>query len=332
MIFLEHISKSFQTNNKMIEVLNDINLHIVQGEIFGVIGLSGAGKSTLIRCINYLEKPTAGKVIFDGKELGKLKPKELRILRRSIGMIFQGFNLLSQRNVLKNVCYPLEIAGVPRIEARKKATELLNLVGLSDKAETYPSQLSGGQKQRVAIARALANNPKVLLCDEATSALDPNTTRSILELLQKINRTLGVTIVIVTHEMQIIQQICNRVAVIDKSKIIEIGNVKEIFLRPQSDMAKQLILPKTEVAGFIPGKRCLRIIFDGNSAFEPIISSITLECRVIVNILFANTKSIDGRAFGEMILQLPDNEASISGVLAYLDEKGIFYKQETFLK
>lgn len=328
MIEIKHLGKVFSTADGSLEVLRDINLHIHQGEIFGIIGLSGAGKSTLVRCMNYLEKPTEGQVLFDGNDMGELTPRELLKVRQSISMVFQSFNLLAQRNVLKNVCYPLEIAGIDKNEARDRAASMLKLVGLSDKANAYPSQLSGGQKQRVAIARALATNPKVLLCDEVTSALDPNTTRSILELLQSINQTMGVTIVIITHEMHVIEQICHHVAVIDKSRIVEVGEVKEIFLQPKSDIAKQLILPKGSAIPSVDGKRCLRLIFDGNSAFEPIISNIALECKVAVNILFANTKSIDGKAYGEMLLQLPEDETSIARVFRFLEDKKIYYKEE----
>ncbi|HEY8421194.1 MAG TPA: ATP-binding cassette domain-containing protein [Thermoclostridium sp.] len=328
MISLRNLCKTFETSEGTIEVLKNINLDIQKGEIFGIIGLSGAGKSTLVRCINLLEKPTSGEVIFDGMRMGDLSPKELLKVRQSMSMVFQSFNLLQQRTALKNVCYPLEIAKVPKEEARKRAEELLELVGLSDKLNAYPSQLSGGQKQRVAIARALATEPKVLLCDEITSALDPNTTRSILELLQNINRTMGVTILIITHEMEVIEQICHRVAVINGGSIVETGEVREVFLRPRSETAKQLILPKGHEISHMTGKRCLRIVFDGNSAFEPIISNMTLECRAVVNILYANTKSIEGRAYGEMLLQLPDDDISIKRILAYLDEKGIFYKEE----
>jgi D-methionine transport system ATP-binding protein len=328
LIEIKHLSKVFPTDNGNLEVLRDINLHIAKGEIFGIIGLSGAGKSTLVRCMNYLEKPTEGEVFFDGKDMGSLSRRELLKARQSMSMVFQSFNLLSQRNVLKNVCYPLEIAGVPKDEARRKAASMLELVGLSDKAGAYPSQLSGGQKQRVAIARALSTDPKVLLCDEVTSALDPNTTRSILELLQRINKKLGVTIVIITHEMQVIEQICHRVAVIDQSRIVEVGDVREIFLHPKSDIAKQLILPKGNAISAVTGNRCLRLIFDGGSAFEPIISNIALECKVAVNILFANTKCIDGKAYGEMLIQLPEDETSIARVLNLLNEKRIHYKEE----
>jgi len=322
------LSKTFETSEGKIEVLKNISLDINKGEIFGIIGLSGAGKSTLVRCINLLEKPTSGDIIFDGMNMRDLRPRELLKVRQSIGMVFQSFNLLSQRTALKNVCYPLEIARVSRVEAREKAVKLLELVGLSDKLNAYPSQLSGGQKQRVAIARALATEPKVLLCDEITSALDPNTTRSILELLQDINRKLGVTILIITHEMEVIEQICNRVAVIHEGVVVETGEVKEVFLRPRSETAKQLILPKGSEIYRDTGKRCLRIVFDGNSAFEPVISNMTLECRAVVNILYANTKAIDGKAYGEMLLQLPDDDISIKRILAYLDDRGIFYKEE----
>jgi len=328
LISLRNLSKTFETSEGKIEVLKNISLDINKGEIFGIIGLSGAGKSTLVRCINLLEKPTSGDIIFDGMNMRDLRPRELLKVRQSIGMVFQSFNLLSQRTALKNVCYPLEIARVSRVEAREKAVKLLELVGLSDKLNAYPSQLSGGQKQRVAIARALATEPKVLLCDEITSALDPNTTRSILELLQDINRKLGVTILIITHEMEVIEQICNRVAVIHEGVVVETGEVKEVFLRPRSETAKQLILPKGSEIYRDTGKRCLRIVFDGNSAFEPVISNMTLECRAVVNILYANTKAIDGKAYGEMLLQLPDDDISIKRILAYLDDRGIFYKEE----
>lgn len=328
MIELHSISKTFKTENGPLEALKDINLSIKKGDIFGIIGLSGAGKSTLVRCINYLEKPTEGRVILDGQELGCLTHKELLKARQSIGMIFQGFNLLSQRNAFRNICYPLEIAGVAKAEARERAYELLEIVGLSDKAKAYPSQMSGGQKQRVAIARALATNPKVLLCDEATSALDPNTTQSILSLLKDINLKFGVTIVVITHEMRVIEQICNRVAVIDQSRIVEQGDVKEVFMRPRSEIARQLILPKSQAVDYLTGRRCLRIVFDGNSSFEPVISNMTLECHTAVNILFADTKNIDGRAFGQMVLQLPEDDTAIERIKTYLKSRNILYKEE----
>ncbi|HBD86854.1 MAG TPA: ABC transporter, partial [Clostridiales bacterium] len=305
MIELRNISKTYTDGETSVEAVRDVNLTIGDGEIFGIIGLSGAGKSTLVRCINYLERPTSGEVVVDGVALGSLSRRQLLVKRREMSMIFQGFNLLEQRTALRNVCYPLEIAGVNRAAAKEKALELLSLVGLSDKAGAYPAQLSGGQQQRVAIARALASDPRVLLWVEATSALDPNTTRSILELLQSINRTLGVTIIVITHEMRVIEQICSRVAVMDSSQVVETGPVRDVFLSPKSSTAKDLILPKSGTVESMNGRRGLRLIFDGQSAFEPIISNLTLECNTPVNILIANTKSIEGRAYGQMILQLP---------------------------
>lgn len=328
MIELQNISKTFYNSDSSFEAIKNVSLSIKQGEIFGIIGLSGAGKSTLVRCINLLEKPTSGRVIFDGQDLGKLSQRELLKVRQSIGMIFQGFNLLSQRTALKNICYPLEIAGVPKAQAKQRALELLELVGLSDKMNSYPSQLSGGQKQRIAIARALATRPKVLLCDEATSALDPNTTRSILELLQNINQTLGVTILIITHEMKVIEQVCSRVAVMDHGEVVEHGSVQEIFLKPQSDIARELILPKSDAIVSFKGKRCLRIVFDGNSSFEPVISNLSLACRTAVNILGADTKNIGGKAYGQMLLQLPDDDTAVERILHYLDSIHISYKEE----
>ena len=244
MIELKHLGKIYSSASGSVEALKDVNLTIADGEIFGIIGLSGAGKSTLVRCINLLERPTSGEVWVDGQNLTALSEKALLQVRRQIGMIFQSFNLLEQRSVLRNVCFPLEISGTPKAEAKKRAEELLKVVGLADKAASFPSQLSGGQKQRVAIARALATNPRYLLCDEATSALDPNTTRSILELLREINKTLGVTIIVITHEMKVIDQICDRVAVIDKSCIAEEGRVADVFTNPKSDIARELVLPQ----------------------------------------------------------------------------------------
>ena len=327
MIELRGLGKTFATAAGQVVAIKDINLKIDDGDIFGVIGLSGAGKSTLIRCINFLEKPTEGQVIFDGVDLGALKKSGLRRMRRRMSMIFQGFNLLEQRTALRNVCYPLEIAGVPRRKALEKARELLRVVGLEDKAKAYPSQLSGGQKQRVAIARALATDPKVLLCDEATSALDPNTTRSILALLQQIIRDMGVTIVVITHEMKVIEQICNRVAVIDNSHIVEEGSVRDVFLAPKSAIARELILPKSETVDEMRGERRVRIVFDGNSAFEPVISNLALECHTAVNILGADTKNIDGRAYGQMLLQLPDDPTAQQRAIKYLESRNIRYEE-----
>lgn len=328
MIELKHLSKVYDNGKTRVEAIRDINLTIEDGDIFGIIGLSGAGKSTLIRCINFLEKPTEGQVIFDGVDLGAISHKELLKKRQDMSMIFQSFNLLSQRTVIDNVCFPLEIAGTGKKEVRKRATELLEVVGLSDKQKSYPVQLSGGQQQRVAIARALATNPKVLLCDEATSALDPNTTSSILNLLKEINRTMGVTIIVITHEMRVIEQICNKVAVIDSSRIVEEGPVKEVFTAPKSQIAKQLILPKNDFVQEVEGLNCLRLVFDGTSAFEPVISSLSRECDTDVNIIWANTKSIEGRTYGQMIIQIPEEKEKETAIKAYLDSKKITYKEE----
>lgn len=326
MIELKNIGKVFKTKKGEFTALRDVNLTINDGEIFGIIGLSGAGKSTLVRCINYLERPTSGQVIIDGQELGSLKKKELLKLRRNIGMIFQGFNLLEQRTVLKNVCFPLEIAGVPKAKAEARARELLELVGLSDKEKAYPSQLSGGQKQRVAIARALAPDPKYLLCDEATSALDPDTTRAILELMKEINRTLGVTIVVITHEMKVIDLICDRVAVMDNSVVTETGAVGEIFAAPKSDIARKLILPEVRTAESVRAGEKIRIVFSGESSFKPVIANLVLSCNAPVNILYAQTKDMEGKAYGQIIIQLPEDERACIRIKNYLDENKLTHE------
>ena len=328
MIELKHLSKTYRTQEKEIVALEDINLTINDGEIFGIIGLSGAGKSTLVRCINLLEEPTDGQVVIDGKSVTELSRKELLKLRQSIGMIFQGFNLLAQRSVLRNVCYPLEIAGVGRKEARARAMELLHMVGLADRANSYPSQLSGGQKQRVAIARALATSPKYLLCDEATSALDPNTTRFILELLREINNSLGVTIVVITHEMKVIDQICDRVAVIDHSRIAEEGKVREVFTNPKSQIARDLIIPKERTVLDTTGGRRLRLIFEGEYSNAPVISEMVLECQAPVNILFADTKEFEGVIHGQMIIELPKDQHQADKIIVCLRNSQIKWREE----
>lgn len=319
-IEIKELSKTYPNG---VTALKDINITINDGEIFGIIGLSGAGKSTLIRCINFLERPTSGQVIIDGQDLGALTKKELLKTRQNIGMIFQGFNLLAQRNVIKNICYPLEIAGVKKADAVKRAEELLELVGLSDKARAYPSQLSGGQKQRVAIARALAAKTKYLLCDEATSALDPDTTNSILELMKRINKTLGVTIVVITHEMKVIDKICDRVAVLDQSTVAELGNVRDVFAAPQSAIARKLVLPAAKAVDEVSGGCRVRIVFNGENSLKPVVANLILECGVPVNILHADTRDIDGRAYGQILLGLPDDEKSAEKVSAYLNANGI---------
>ena len=311
MIEIEHLNKTYPSPGGDIHALRDVNLRIEDGEIFGIIGLSGAGKSTLVRCINLLERPTSGTVRIDGRDMTQLSRRDLLKARQDIGMIFQSFNLLEQRTVLRNICFPLEIAGVKRDEAQARAAELLELVGLSDRAKNYPSQLSGGQKQRVAIA------------------LDPNTTQSILHLLKEINQTLGVTIVVITHEMRVIEQICQRVAVIDQSCIAEIGNVSDVFTHPKSDIAKALILPKSPAENLPPctGRR-LRLVFDGSCSNEPVISRITLECHVPVNILFADTRIVEGSIYGHMVIDLPDDPQQFHDVLRWLDHNHISYLQE----
>lgn len=319
--------KKFQTKNNVLTALDGINLDIERGEIFGIIGLSGAGKSTLVRCINYLEVPSAGSVIFEGKDLTKVKEKDIRKTRQEMGMIFQSFNLLSQRNIIDNICFPLEIAGVKREEALQKARELLKLVGLSEKEKDYPSMLSGGQKQRVAIARAIATNPKVLLCDEATSALDPNTTKQILELIKDINKKFKITVIVITHEMKVIESVCDRVAIIDNARIAECGKVSDIFADPKSDIGRQLILGEANENLRIEGGRKLRIIFDGRSSFEPVIANLIFSTKVPVNILYAKTNDLQGSAHGQMIIQLPDNEMDYNKVYNYLMSKKVTFEE-----
>ncbi len=327
MIELRKLCKSFTSSNATVDAVKDVSLTIENGDIYGIIGLSGAGKSTLVRCINYLEKPTSGSVIFNGVDLASLSKKELLKTRHKMSMIFQNFNLLSQRNALKNVCYPLEITGVPKKQAMAKAEALLETVGLADRKYSYPSQLSGGQKQRVAIARALATDPEVLLCDEATSALDPNTTRSILSLLKEINEKMGVTIIVITHEMKVVEQICNKVAVLDGGEVVEQGLVKDVFISPQSKIAKELILPPSQAIQSMDSDNVIRIVFDGRSADEPLISNLIMDCHTPLNILGADTKNIDGKSFGQMLLQLPADDSSVQRVKSYLSEHGLTYEE-----
>ena len=318
-IQIKDLQKEFISQNNRVTALSGINLNIDKGDIFGIIGMSGAGKSTLVRCINFLEKPTKGTIIIGDKDLSVLDDRELRQVRRQIGMIFQQFNLLMQRTVEDNICFPLEIAGMSKNEGRKRAAELLEIVGLSDKMKAYPAQLSGGQKQRVAIARALATNPGILLCDEATSALDPTTTRSILALLKDINKKFGITIVIITHEMSVVEEICNHVAIINDGILAETGPVEEVFSNPKTDAAKKLVYNNNPAyVEEMKGKRVIRIVFDGKSSYEPIIANLVLEIKAPVNILFADMKDINGKAFGQMILQLPEDDNLSDKVISYL--------------
>lgn len=314
-IRIVNLEKKFPGRNGDIYALRDINLQIDKGDVFGIIGQSGAGKSTLVRCMNLLERPTQGSVFFDGTDLCKLPPAGLRKARRSMGMIFQQFNLLMQKTALENVCFPLELAGGGKKENRARAAELLEMVGLGQRVEAYPAQLSGGQKQRVAIARALATKPEVLLCDEATSALDPATTDSILALIRNINRELGITAVIITHEMSVIDRICNHVAIIARGVIIEEGSVEEVFFHPRTEAAKKLVLP--EALQNLPGGEHYRLIFNGRSSFEPVIANMVLNCGCAVNILFADTRDINGVAFGQMILELPESPEARACILDY---------------
>ena len=326
MIQVKDVGKTFIGKENTVEALKGINLDIHKGEIYGIIGMSGAGKSTLVRCLNFLEKPTTGTVVVEGKDLAALSGKELRQMRMQIAMIFQHFNLLMQRTVLDNICFPLEIAGQKKRKARQRAKELLEIVGLSEKAGAYPAQLSGGQKQRVAIARALATNPKILLCDEATSALDPTTTKSILALLKDINEKYGITIIIITHEMAVVREICSHVAIIDGGSLAETGTVEEVFARPRTRAAKKLVFQGDTGSeemnrNLAAGKRCIRIVFRENSSFEPVIGNMVLACKAPANILLADTKDIGGVAHGQMILQLPEDEEVAGKMIAYLKDR-----------
>ena len=328
-IEIRGLRKTFGQGEAAVTALDGIDLSIEKGEIYGIIGLSGAGKSTLVRCMNLLETPTEGTVRVDGQDITTLSPKELRKARQSITMIFQGFNLLMQRSALDNICFPLELSGTPRKEAVARARELLKVVGLEGREGAYPAQLSGGQKQRVAIARALATNPKVLLCDEATSALDPTTTQSILALLQELNRSLGVTVVIITHEMKVVEQICGRVAILAESHVVEEGKVSEVFRHPKTAAARQLLMPGSETAReTLAQGRAYRITFDGSTAEQPVVSGMVLSCGEPVNILFADMKNIEGKTYGQMLLQLPENEGAAARMLAYLESQRITYTEE----
>lgn len=339
------LSKTFQTKETRVEALRNINFDVEQGDIYGIIGMSGAGKSTLVRCLNFLEIPTQGTVTVEGRELGKLSGRELRALRADIGMIFQNFNLLMQSNVINNVCFPLSIHGVSKADARRKAMELLRTVGLEEKADSYPAQLSGGQRQRVAIARALASDPKILLCDEATSALDPQTTQQILDLLRTINRETGITIVIITHSMSVVREICHSVAIVENGEIVERGLVEDIFTHPKSKAARRLIIEgkdpeqwereqeaarsgqtsaiRSKTVPELHEKRRIRIVYSENSSFEPVIANMILKFGEPVNILRADTKDVNGKARGDMILGLSDDQEISEKQIAYLKDRGL---------
>lgn len=321
MIEIQHLSKSFQTAEGKVDALRDVSLSIGDGEIYGIIGMSGAGKSTLVRCINMLERPTEGSVIINGCDLKTLSESGLRTVRREISMIFQGFNLLMQRTCLRNVCFPLELAGVNKAEAKKRAMQLLETVGLPDKAGAYPAQLSGGQQQRVAIARALATNPKVLLCDEATSALDPGTTHSILELIREINLKLGITVVIITHQMSVVEEICTHVAILDEGRVVEEGAVEKVFSSPQSDAARRLVFPDgaSDLLPAAAGEHRIRVVFNGAlAAGRPLITQMAIDKHIAANILAASTKCVGDKVYGNMLLGLSGGAAEAEAAIRYL--------------
>ena len=298
MIELKHITKRFPTPEGELTALNDVSLTIGDGDIFGIVGMSGAGKSTLVRCLNLLERPSEGQVVIDGEDLCAMSQKELTRRRRSISMIFQHFNLLMQRTCLDNICFPMEIAGKKGPEVKKKAKELLDIVGLPDKADSYPAQLSGGQKQRIAIARALASDPKILLWD--------------------INRRLGITVVIITHEMGVVEEICSHVAILDHGVLQETGTVEETFSNPKTEAGRRLVYPDGVIIDQLPAANVIRIAFNGSSSYEPLIASLAMDCQVKVNILGADTRNVDGKAFGTMLLGLPENAEERERAIQYI--------------
>lgn len=336
MITLQNISKTFIDGGKEVQAVKDVNLTIHGGDIFGIIGFSGAGKSTLVRCINLLERPTSGTVTVDDKEITALSAKELRKARKKIGMIFQHFNLMPSRTIFGNVAYPLKGSGLSKQEIAGKVHNLLDLVGISEKENAYPSQLSGGQKQRVAIARALANDPKILLCDEATSALDPQTTKSILKLLQKVNETLGITIVVITHEMDVVKEICNRVAVMDHGNVVEEGEVFSIFATPKNKVTRDFIkttsnLQKIEelveagspVVALKPGELIVRLSYIEKNASEPLISAVTEKFGIILNIIFADVEIVQNAPIGGTVAIVSGDKDKVEQALTYLKEKNV---------
>ena len=326
MIKISNLTKKY--NNDVV-ALNGVTLSVDKGDIYGIIGLSGAGKSTLVRCINLLEQPTSGTIEIDGVDLTKLSKKDLRVKRKEISMIFQNFNLLQQKNVLQNVLFPLQISNNDKQYSLEKAKDLLKMVDLSDKLDSYPSQLSGGQKQRVAIARALACDPKVLLCDEPTSALDPQTTASILQLLKTINQKLNITIIMITHQMSVVETICHKVAILSEGKVAESGQVNEVFSNPKSLAAKKLVFPEgfDDILSISSSKKMIRIVFDGQKVTEkPIIAMMSQQTGVLASISYASTKSIGGKLYGSMILTV-DDSSQLTKVLDYLNSNGLIARE-----
>ena len=323
MIELKHLSKTFETAGGRVDALKDVSLTIPDGDVYGIIGMSGAGKSTLVRCINMLERPDEGNVIVNGKQMQDLRAADLRAARREITMIFQQFNLLMQRTCLRNIMFPMELAKVPKDKAEARARELLELVGLPDKANAYPAQLSGGQKQRIAIARALATDPKVLLCDEATSALDPNTTHAILTLIKDINKKLGITVVVITHQMSVVEEICDHVAILDGGVVVEEGSVQEIFSNPKTPAAKRLVAPNggsaaRDLSSFAPDDHVVRVTFNGSSTAKPLVASLAAEKGILVSVLSADTRDLSGQCYGSMLLKLPADVEQAKQAAAYM--------------
>ena len=334
-IELQNVKKVYPVTGGEVVALDNISLKIRKGDIFGIIGLSGAGKSTLIRCINRLDTPTEGKILIDGQNVPDMNKQQLRQMRRKVSMIFQQFNLLMQRSCLKNICFPMELAGVKKADAEKRAKELLEMVGLPDKANAYPAQLSGGQKQRIAIARALATNPKVLLCDEATSALDPNTTHSILTLIKDINQKLGITVVVITHQMSVVEEICDSVAILDGGVVMEEGSVQEIFANPKTAAAKRLVAPNggsaaRDLSSFAPDDHVVRVTFNGSSTAKPLVASLAAEKGILVSVLSADTRDLSGQCYGSMLLKLPADVEQAKQAAAYMrSQPGVTVEEVT---
>jgi D-methionine transport system ATP-binding protein len=332
MIELKNLSKKFMTSDGEVQALKDVNITVGDGDIYGIIGMSGAGKSTLVRCINMLERPTGGEVIINGQNIGELSPSELRKVRRKVTMIFQSFNLLMQRTCLDNICFPLELAGVKKSDARAKARELLNTVGLPDKAGSYPSQLSGGQQQRIAIARALATNPEVLLCDEATSALDPQTTQSILELIRDINKKMNISVIVITHQMSVVEKICNKVAILDGGVVAEKGEVSEVFTAPKSDAAKRLVFPVENSGDSLSApsdESVIRVVYNGAYvADKPLITQMAIDENIAANILAAQTKCLGDKVYGNMLLGISGGDDNLKRAVAYLEKTENIIVQE----
>ena len=336
MITLQNVTKTFQSGGREVHAVRDISLHIRQGEIFGIIGFSGAGKSTLVRCINLLERPTSGTVIVDGQDLTALNPRELRETRKKIGMIFQHFNLLRSRTVYQNVAFPLKKSNLSKQEKEQKILSLLKLVGLSDKRDAYPSQLSGGQKQRVAIARALANDPKVLLCDEATSALDPQTTKAILALLRRVNEELGITIVLITHEMAVVKEICDHVAIMEEGRVVEEGTAEDIFVNPAEPITRdfistadnmdtifELIEADSDTTHIEPGEKLVLLTYSSNNAMEPVISYLAEAFHVSANIIYGNINNLKGKTIGKLMVVFHGEPENMKQAMAYVQERNV---------